>query len=293
MAQWNTINNSKIQKEYLDKYLFPSITKTSIKNVLNISTNFKQYLVEQGYVENNVEEIVADLTPSIIHRLNQRLEDWERLGLHRPMDITDEEGTTYLTWKHPKYFEYTGRPPLSENYSEVTEWMWEHDKGKFLIVIASYLKLAGASKIFFTDGKGDEGVDLIAALTRGMFRSTYIFIQSKWSADQIVRETVLTEYGKFLVGQKTTMLREYETALGLKNSPDGANICYIIATNNEFLENARTNASQLGILLRSGRQLAHWLSRNTTLQKLKEADDILLDNLRRDLRSNIAELLIL
>jgi hypothetical protein len=99
------------------------------------------------------------------------------------------------------------------------------------------------------------------------------------------------EYAKFRDLQRTGQFTEYLAALGKGNSADGRAACYAMIASAEFKEPAREYARREGILLRSRRQTAFWLSQSFKLDSLTQLRKELSTTLVPDLSRNIAPLI--
>ena len=82
--------------------------------------------------------------------------------------------------------------------------------------------------------------------------------------------------------------REYLRALNVEKNRDGSTSVYVVISNGEFGSQTQVVARELGILLRSVRQLAYFLAIYSTPKKLKEMESQIPMPSRPDLTTNMA-----
>jgi len=271
---------------FLREMLLAKVVAPDCQPKLNIQTEFRDYIVTSGAPKFSAEQHAILWYPQLTMVLEERLKDWDELGIPRPMELSDQ--FTCLTWRHPKYTKVTGRDPLAQNYIDVYDWVRTRKERDFLFVCACVLILAGADPVCITDGRGDEGADLIARLAKGLMRSAMLVVQSKTSSDPISRDMVLLEYGKYAGLLMSPKMIEYRRALGLEHSSDGSANCYMFLSNTEFSPSARDVASRLGVLIRCSRQIAFWLAAQTTRMQLETAFTQCQQDLDQNPETNLA-----
>ena len=230
--------------------------------MLNISSRFVDFLVAADFNKLVAEEEAEKRIGFVRQRLGQALDNWVGIGLPAPVGYTDNPDTV-LTWKHSHYFRITGGKPLSPQFVRIYDWLTGLGPREFLLPCAVFLKIIGCDPIFVTDGPHDEGVDCIGKVADGPTRSILVFAQCKTITDtnRLVRKnTVTAEYAKYVNLPNTPKHKRYLHALRLKKCRDGSSSVYVFLANGEFDKHAEAPARDLGILLRSARQLSHFLS---------------------------------
>ncbi|GAA6616982.1 hypothetical protein [Scytonema sp. NUACC26] len=103
-----------------------------------------------------------------------------------------------------------------------------------------------------------------------------------------VKDSVQLEYAKFRDLQRTGQFAEYLAALGTGNSADGRAVCYAMFASAEFKEPSREYARREGVLLRSRRQAAFWLSQSFSIDSLCQMRQKVSTTLIRNLSRNLA-----
>jgi hypothetical protein len=204
--------------------------------------------------------------------------------------VTDRKGLL-AGWVHDRHLDLTGYPPVSEEFIEIYHWLSSLNEREFLLPVVCFLKLVGCDAIFVTDGTGDEGIDCLGRIGVGPLRSIVLFVQAKSKIDHVPRDLVLQEYGKYAALPRTPKFHSYLEALGVERSMDGAAFNYVIIASNEFQASAQQVSARLGVLLRSRRQLAYFLSQQTSLANLKALHARSLIPPRPDLSTNLAPLI--
>lgn len=286
------LNPKEVLNDYIFSTLLPVITHQDCPKTLNLLTSLKLFLGKKINNEIQKEELAIKWMPDLIRRLTVRLEDWNSLGIPYPCCISEENDKSIITWKHPRYEEFTGFPSISENFIGIMQWVDTLNSREFLIVCAVLLKTLGATKIFITDGPNDGGLDLIARIERSPFNSIVFFVQSKTvqnKASLITRDTVLMEYGKYLSLPHEDIYQRYRRALDLDRSADGVSYCYSIMANSEFHNSAKEISCKIGVLLRSKIQISYFLSHIVDTAILEAVKTDLKDFLKADTTINIAD----
>jgi hypothetical protein len=131
---------------------------------------------------------------------------------------------------------------------------------ELLFYLAAYLYAIGCDNIYVTDKSGDGGIDLIGLKTAGHYKGLCFVVQSKFAGNSVGKDSFLCDYSKSILSEKTGRWKKYVEEIGLDKNKDGFSKAYIFATNNEFKDSIREAARELGVTLRSGRQIAHCLS---------------------------------
>lgn len=257
------------------------------KEVVNLQRLLRDRLQQEGFSPLEATEFAEDWLPHLEQELEQQLRKWDMLGIPRPL-VQGSLQSTFLTFRHRNYQLLIGRHSLSKDFPGVYDFVVSLKPHEFLLVPACLLQLAGCDPIIITDGSGDGGVDCMGQVAEGSMRSLCIFAQARTSSTDITKEAVQLEYAKFRDLQKTGRFIEYLAALGKGNSADGRATFYAMYANTEFKEPAREYASREGILLRSRRQIAFWLSQNFSLHSLVQLRTEIGATLLRDLSRNLA-----
>lgn len=258
--------------------------------VVNLQQVFRKELQRKGFSSLRATEIAEDWLEKLQQELEKQLIEWDLLGIPRPL-VEASSPFTFLTFRHRNYESVLGMQGIPTQFPEVYNFVSSLSPREFLLVPACLLQLAGCNPIFISDGSGDGGVDCIGQVIAGSIRSLCLFAQARTSLNDISKESVQLEYAKFQDLQETGKFAEYLAALGKGNSADGRAICYLMFANAEFKEPAREYARRKGLLLRSCKQAAFWLSQNYSLDSLLEIQKNLGVNLVRDLNKNLAPLI--
>lgn len=237
---------------------------------VNLETALTGFLCERGVHQRNATEFVEKQRSLLIRRVTEVIDRWVNLGIAAPVQLL-QSGSTVISWKHDRYFELTGHRPISDAFLRIHEWVASKREREFLLPCICFLKIIGCDPIFVTDGPGDEGIDCIGRIQAGPMRSSIIFLQAKTKAhsDSVSRDEVLQEYGKYAAFPKSKKYTSYLAALKIDKSADGSNFSYVIVANTDFGTGAQEMASRLGVLLRSSKQLAYFLSQRTSIATLE------------------------
>ena len=102
------------------------------------------------------------------------------------------------------------------------------------------------------------------------------------------RDVILQEYGKYLILGRTRKYREYLDALRFNEIKDGSTNVYFMMSNVEFNPRGREIAKDLGVVVRSKRQIAYLLSQYFTMKGLVDAKRHVVIPESPDLRTNLA-----
>lgn len=260
------------------------------RELVNLERFLRERLQQEGFSALEAAEFAEEWIERLSYELEEQLKEWDLLGIPRPL-VQGSSQSTFLTFKHRNYQSVVGRHSLSPDFPSVYDFVASLTPREFLLVPACLLQLAGCNPIIITDGSGDGGVDCIGQVTAGSMRSLCIFAQARTSSTDITKEAVQLEYAKFRDLQRTGQFIEYLAALGKGNSADGRATFYAMFGSAEFKQPARDYASREGILLRSRRQLAFWLSQSFSLESLLQLREEIGVTLLRDLSRNLAPLI--
>ena len=278
--------NKFVYDELIDAALDPDPPET-----LNVPQQFASFLVAAQFNRLVAEEEAERHRKLLRFRLKAAINQWLDVGLPAPIGYADNLDVV-LTWKHASYAEITGHEPLSLGFVETYEWLTSLEPRDFLFPCATFLKIVGCDPIFITDGSGDEGIDCIGRIADGPIRSIFLFVQCKTRKEGakkfIGKDVLYQEYGKYATLPKTEKYQEYLRALNFAKALDGSANVYVLISNGEFENNAQVVARNLGILLRSVRQLAYFLSANSTPEQLKDLKSRITIPRGPDLQKNFA-----
>ena len=243
----------------------------SAPTTVNVLRSFTHFLVKKGFEQFRAEEVAEQQQALIWRKLNEASDEWRALGLPSPIGPPVDWGDNWLTWRHPRFFELTGQTPLQKKYIIIHDWISALDPREYLLVGVLFLKILGCNPIYITDGANDEGVDCIGRIENGPLRSIVVLVQAKTRQGNrtvMGKDIVLQEYGKFSILGKTRKYREYLEALRFREIIDGSASLYFVISNVEFDRKSREIAKELGIVLRSRRQMAHLLGGSVSLRSL-------------------------
>lgn len=265
-------------------------TCSTLGTVVNIEVHLREALEASGHNNLRATELAEKWLDQLMIRLEAKLEEWDQLGLPRPL-IPSGSPATLLTFKHASYRLGSLEAVLPSDYSQVLNFISSLSPRQFLLVGVCLLSLAGCDPIFITEGARDEGVDCIGKISSGPTRSLCLFGQCKTSSADIKIETVRLDYDKFRTLQKRALFSTYMAALGADATLDGRDYCYYFIGGAEFRSPVREYAKEEKILLRSPRQVAFWLSKGFGIAKLTELLSNIEGFLHRDLERNLAPLI--
>ena len=279
-------------KEFVQDKLIGAALALDPPATLNIPQQFTNFLVAAKF-NRRVAEEEAEKQSTLVRRwLDDARKQWFGIGLPAPVAYADNDAVV-LTWKHAGYRKITGHEPLSSEFVETHEWLTNLKQREFLLPCVAFLKIIRCDPIFITDGPRDEGIDCIGKIADGPLRSVLIFVQSKTSErrQKLSKEVLYQEYGKYATLPMTDKYQEYLRALDAQGSRDGSARVYFVMSNGEFKDQTQVAARQLGILLRSVRQLAYFLSIHATSRQLKTLQSKITIPPGPDLRTNFASAL--
>lgn len=270
-----TYGSFRSVKEAVNRFVFDELITRALSQdppqTFNLEQQFASFLIAGSFNRLRAEEEAEKQTSLIRRRLDDVLSEWRLQGVPTPIEYAENE-EVLLTWKHIHYQATTGYPALSKDFIEIYEWLSELQSREFLLVCVTFLKLLNCDPIFVTDGPRDEGIDCIGKIADGPLRSVAIFVQSKTRENDLAmfgRDILYQEYGKYATLPKTDKYREYLKALRFEDIRDGSGALYLVLSNGEFKREAQDVAKHLGILLRSKRQLAFFLSHNAAAKELR------------------------
>jgi hypothetical protein len=258
--------------------------------VVNLQRTLRQSLEQNGFSSLKATEIAEDWLERLYEELEEKLLEWDSLGIPRPL-LQASSPSTFITFKHRNYESILGSPGIPIDFPEVCNFVESLSPREFLLVPACLLQVMGCDPILISDGSGDGGVDCIGQIKTGPARSLCIFAQARTSISEIYKDSVQLEYAKFRDLQRAGKFIEYLAALGKVNSADGRAVCYAMFANKEFKEAAREYARREGLLLRSQRQTAYWLSQNFSIDNLWQIKQNLATTLARNLSRNLAPII--
>ncbi len=282
-------NTTAAVRDFVYNKLIDTAVTLDPPATLNVRSQFANFLVKESF-NSLVADEEAERQSSLLHRqLHDACNEWIDIGLPAPIGYADNPDVV-LTRKHARYREITGYEPLSLSFIETYHWLSSLGPREFLLPCAVFLKIIGCDPILLTDGPRDEGIDCIGKIADGPMRSIVIFVQAKTTTrpHSLTKNVLYVEYGKYAMLPKRPKYREYLRALNVEKSRDGSADVYFFVTNGEFRNDTQDVARQLGILLRSVRQLAHFLSIHSTPEQLREMQSEIALPSRPDLDTNMA-----
>ena len=115
-----------------------------------------------------------------------------------------------------------------------------------------------------------------------------IFVQARSSTDHFQGDPLLQEFGKYSALPRTHKYMKYLDALGLNKRIDGAGFLYAVLMNSDFQLSAQQNAAKFGLLLRSRRQLAHFIANAFSINQLLQLQSVMTLPEKGDLTTNLA-----
>ena len=276
-------------KTFVQENLIAAALVLDPPETLNIFQQFTNFLVAGRFNKLRAEEEAEKQSGLVRYWLDQALDQWIEIGLPAPIGYANNPDVV-LTRKHARYREITGYEPLSSSFIETHEWLAGLGPREFLMPCVAFLKIIGCDPIFVTDGPRDRGIDCIGKIAGGPMRSTIVFVQSKTSSTRqwLSPQVIYQEYGKYAMLPRTDKYREYLRALNVEKNCDGSTSVYVVISNGEFGRQTQVVARELGILLRSVRQLAYFLAIYSTPKQLKEMESQIPMPSRPDLTTNMA-----
>lgn len=229
---------------------------------INVSQQFASFLADNGFQQYRAEEEAEKQRALLIRRLNEMLDEWKALGVRMPLGFSEDQNIL-LTWRHPKSSDIIGDDLLSSKYIEIFNWLPQLNARQYLLVGALFLKILRCDPIFVTDGPNDGGIDCIGRVCESPLRSLIVFVQVKTrqgDRNPIGKDLVLQEFGKYKSLPKMRKYHDYLNALGFERMRDGCASVFVMMSNVEFAVESQILGRNLGMLLRSKRQIAHFLA---------------------------------
>ena len=252
--------------EFSYYHIWEYVVAGNVAERMNTRAEFVDFLKSRGHVQMIAEEYAEKNIGLLLNNIQVVCEQWDALGIPRPLEVTDQSGSI-ITWRHPKFEGISGRRKLSENFCDVWRWVKECRDRDFLLCCAAYLHLLGCSRIYITDTSGDGGIDLIGIYEIEPLRGVCFLVQAKTALNEVAKESLFSDYTKYLLLRRNVKWNEYEKALGIDRTADGVGIVYMFASNLEFNPPIVQAARDLPIMLRSGRQIAYALSTRAPLSR--------------------------
>ncbi|PWU19859.1 MAG: hypothetical protein C5B50_05365 [Verrucomicrobia bacterium] len=256
--------------EFSYRHIWDSVIGANVPERLNARVEFASFLKTRGCVAMVADEYAEKNIDLILTKILIVCGEWESLGIPCPLHVTDQHGAI-VTWKHPKFGTISGRATLPQHYCDVWQWVRSCYEREFLFCCATYLFLLGCTRIFITDTSGDAGLDLIGIHEKGPFKGVCFLVQAKTAQNEVSKETLFSDYTKFLLLRHSLKWHDYQKAVGIDKAADGIGLVYIFASNLEFNPAIVEAAKNLPIVLRSGRHLAYTLSLKADLNKWSTA----------------------
>jgi hypothetical protein len=282
----------KVVRAFVIEVVEAQAMRTDGPKTINITRAFAQFLEERrGHSELEASEVAAKQVLLVRRQVGLQIGRWSDQGISPPMNFTVENEDIVVSWRHPRYEALTGYQPAQAQFVKIYDWVGAQAQRAFLIPCIWFLKAIDCDPIFITDGARDEGIDCIGLINRGPLRSTAFFVQARSKSDLISGEPLQQEYAKYAALPRTSKYMAYLNALGTPGSKDGAGYLYCVLTNSDFKFAAQQQASRLGVLLRSRRQLAEVLSRHFTHEQLQEIAASIPIPAAGDLTTNVAPLI--
>ena len=281
----------------INQFVFQQLVYCSLEREaprsINLSQQFAAFLADNGLNRYSAEEEAENKMVLVKRRVSEVLSEWSDLGVGAPLGFSDNDDLLF-TWRHPKSSEITGREFISRKFVMTYDWLSRLNSREFLLAGAMFLKALRCDPIFVTDGPNDGGIDCIGRLSDGPLRSVIVFVQVKTREDryaQIGRDLVVQEYGKYASLPKTEKYRDYLNALQFDTLRDGCGPIYVMVSNVEFNHDGQVLGRNLGIVLRSRRQMAHILSHHFSYRRLVDARREVEISSRPDLGTNLSPVL--
>jgi hypothetical protein len=258
--------------DFSRNYLWNFVVSNTVPERINVRTEFSKFLTSKGYPAMLCEEFSERNVGLILTHIVEGCEQWESLGIPMPLYIVDQLGSI-VTWLHPKFENISGRTKLPQNFSDVWAWVRACYEREFLFCCAAYLFDLGCTRVHITDTTGDGGIDVIGIIERGPFRGLCFLVQAKTAQTEVTKETIFSDYTKYILLRHHAKWDEYRRSIGIDKSHDGAGVLYLLASNLEFNPAIKQAARDLPIILRSGRQIAHSLSKRADVMRWQKIRD--------------------
>jgi hypothetical protein len=281
-------NADKATRRFVAENLEGRVMRADCPKSINLDLEFSRFLQTHGIEALEAAEIAAEQRLLVRRRVSRQIERWVGQGVSSPINFVVESEEVVISWRHERFAELTGSEPPVVGFVDVYVWLSEQSNRAFLLPCLCFLKLLGCDPIFVTDGARDEGIDCIGLIATGELRSTAVFIQARSAAALISGDPLLQEYAKYAALPRTHKYMQYLDALGVLKLQDGAGYLYAVLTNSDFHYAAQQNAARLGVLLRSRRQIAHFISQVYSVRRLEQIRAELKIPETGDLTTNLA-----
>lgn len=224
---------------------------------ISIRSSFERFLIDHDIGDLRAAEISEQNESAVRDRLLEACDEWRRLGLRPPYGLALTDPGTIVTFRNKNQDELLGEDLCSADLLSRLHVIRKCNSKSFLGIAALFLRSINCSPIIVTDGKGDEGIDLVGQIQCGPFKSIVVFVQCKTHEnDHVDGGTIRSEYAKFKGLPFTEKYRDYLRRVATFDNIDGRGSLFFVLTNQEFWFEARTAARKIGLVLRSGRQIA-------------------------------------
>lgn len=281
-------------KSFIGDHVMAISLSVDPPKVLNILDQFNSFLQENEFGKLRASEETQKQEDLIQRHLDNELKEWKALGVPTLIDYVENNKNVLVTWRHSSFQQrYIDHKHYeSAKFVSVYNWLLSLHEREFLFACALYLKLLKCDPIYITDGKGDGGIDCIGRVNEGPFRSIFVYVQSKTTKDknkQFSLNTLRQEYSKYSALKKSEKYLEYRKRLLDPDGRDGSGEVYVFFANTEFNSEAKNAASDLGIILRSIRQMAFFLSLAYNIEDIKNSFQNVSIPTEPDLNKNLSE----
>jgi len=275
-------------KDYVNRVLSQKVTPVTAPEIINLISDYTEFCVSTGVKPKLLaDEFVEKQASSLVMLVSEYVSGWHGLGIPAPIAFVGKSGSSVVTYRHKAFEKLTGIAPLNASFGGIFEWVCAQVERDFLLACALQLRAMGVTSILVSDTSGDAGIDMIGFYERGPLAGKAIFVQAKSSINnEITRDLLYSEFGKYWAGRNGEKGREYFNAIGANRSAFGVAPIFCFMTNSDFKEGARKAARELGILLKSARQIAHDLSRDWNRGKIEHLQ-MTVGPLKTNLKENI------
>lgn len=134
------MNGKKEIQDFIYDDLLTKLTKEGCPHTVNIQRAFRNYLSSRSpEIKYNADELAEKWHPNLCELIESVLKDhWDGLGIPRPISFI-EDGNTLVTWTHPKFSDFSGFEPLTNEYFKISDWLTDLNPQEFLIPCACFL----------------------------------------------------------------------------------------------------------------------------------------------------------
>ena len=241
---------------FIHEHMEEIYCRTEPPAIISLTAEFTNFLVDNGTNRLYAQEVSEKYSETVSRRLSISLDEWELFTEAQPVTFLPERNDL-ISWHHPRRDELAESALLSHDFISAYRRILHAESREFLFIVSIYLARNGFDKIFITDGSGDMGTDLLARKRSGAFENVILFVQSKTSrSDRISADTLFQEFGKMKACPATEKYRFYLDLVENEKSVCGSGRLFGLFSNREFRDSARSHAANLGMMLRSGRQIA-------------------------------------